>query len=344
MKKRLWLILLALGCLLLSGCGSLPAQGPLGTVETATQAALQDSTIYFRYPVGPVNAPTGIAAYHLDTEELTQLPGIPETNVLGLQATADSLYYLTDTGLYRCGLDGSAHTLLADTSENGTFRNAWFFLLEDTVYLCRTDFGVSEHEGIITQIARLDADGQVAPIYETSSFYPTLDSCVCYRDGMLYYQDLKADEIRKVDLSDGSAEPVSAWTNYLFATSEGVLFGDESLNAMSDGTTVCAECSGWFIGCNGSDPYFLGSAYSTYGTICVIRDGEAEVLLPDFPWDMIAAEYIPAYQAGPYTLFYSPKDLIGDIEDPPEMVHYLYLLDGTEVKRIGFYVQDFPYV
>ena len=147
--RKTFLLVLLLG-LLLCGCGALPEQGPLGTVETATQAVLQDSTIYFLYPTGPVYDPTGIAAYDLETEALTQLPGMPETDVLGLQATKDCLYYLTSDGLYRCGLDGSDHTLLADTSENGAFCNAWFFLLGDTFYLCRTTESAEPQTQIVT--------------------------------------------------------------------------------------------------------------------------------------------------------------------------------------------------
>lgn len=339
MKRGMRLTALIFGLSLLCCCGELPKQGPLGTVETATQAVLQDETIYFLYPTGPVDDPTGIAKYALASEELTQLPGMPKTDVLGLQTSEDNLYYLTANSLYRCGLDGSAQALLADTSENGAFRNTWFFLLDGSFYLCRT----SEREDTTTQVVTVHADGQVQLVWETDSYYPSFASEVCYWDGMLYYKDLKADEIRSVDLSDGSTEPVSKWVHYMFATSEGIVFGDESLNYFADGTSFCEESSGWFIGCDSTSSYFLDSEYSIHGTIRVVRDGDAEVLLQDFRWDMIAAQYIPAYQAGPYTLFYCPKDLIGDMGDEPDLVHYLYLLDGTKVKRIGYYTQDFLY-
>ena len=344
MRNRVLFAALLLELALLCGCGALPQQGPLGTVETAIREALQNDTIYFLYPSGPVYDPTGIAVYDLNTEALTQLPGLPGTDVLGLQTSEDALFYLTVDSLYRCGLDGSEQALLANTGEDGAFRNAWFFLLENTFYLCRTSLGTdAETEELKTQIVKVDMDGQVELIRETDSYYPAFAYGGCYWDGMLYYQDLKADEICKVDLSNGSIEVVSKWTRYMFATSEGIVFGDESLDYLSDGTSFCEKCSGHFIGCDGGVPYFLDSKYSTYGSINRIQDQAVQVMAEDFPWDMIAAQYIPAYQAGPYVLFYSPKDLIGDIEDKPDMVHYLYLLDGTEIKQIGYYIQDFLY-
>lgn len=81
--------------LLLTGCGRYPEQGPMGTVETATQAAEQDGVLYFLYPVGPVCAPQYVLFY--SREDLTETAEPEQTGMVHY------LYLLDGTEIRQLG-------------------------------------------------------------------------------------------------------------------------------------------------------------------------------------------------------------------------------------------------
>ncbi len=340
-------LLAAVLLILLTGCGRFPEQGPMGTVQTATQSVEQDGVLYFLYPSGPVYAPTGIAGYDLDSGTFSTVPGLPEEDVLGLTFRDGILYYLTATGLYRSGVNGTQE-LLARTDEDGAYQNAWFFSLNGTFVLCRS--GTFEEDGDIAASSQVltftEADG-LELVRETNSLSLSQGSCVCYWDGWLYYRELQgADgmETRRMRLSNGNVETVGGWSSEdMFATPDGLLEGSQWITCLPDRTLYCQGRGGTFIGCGGTDLYFMDCKYGTLGEISRVSAGETEVLVQRFEWDMVTD--IKAYVAGRYVLFYSREDLTGTAEpEQTGMVHYLYLLDGTEIRQIESYTQDFLYV
>lgn len=341
------LILMAVCLLLLTGCGRFPEQGPMGTIETATQAAERDGVLYFLYPEGPVYAPAGIAAYDLRSETFSTLPGLPEEDVLGMELQDGSIYYLTASGLYRCGMDGSAQELLVRTDEDGAYQNGWFFSLGRAFVLCRSGI-FEEGEDVVpkSQVLTFTEEDGLELVRETNSISLPHGSIVCYWDGWIYYRELNGEdgmETRRMGLSNGNIETVGGWSSDdMFATPEGLLEGSQRITYLPDQTLYAEGRSGTFIGCDGSDLYFMDCKYGTLGEISRVSAGEPEVLVSNFEWDMVTD--IKAYVAGRYVLFYSREDLTGTAEpEQTGMVHYLYLLDGKELKQIGSYTQDFPY-
>lgn len=345
MRKIIFIgILLAL---LLTGCGRFPEQGPMGTIETATQAVEYDGVLYFLYPSGPVYAPTGIAGYDLQSGTFSTVPGLPEEDVLGLEVHDGLIYYLTSTGLYRCGVHGPQE-LLVRTDEDGAYQNGWFFSLGRTFVLCRSGI-FEEGEDVVSkaQILTYTEEDGLELVRETSSLSLPHGSCVCYWDGWLYYRELQGEdgmETRRMRLSGGNIETVCGWSSDdMFATPDGLLEGSQRITYLPDQTLYCEGRSGTFIGCDGTDLYFMDCKFGTLGEISRVSAGEAEVLVSGFEWDIVTD--IKAYVAGQYVLFYSREDLTGTAEpEQTGLVHYLYLLDGKELKQIGSYTQDYLYV
>lgn len=349
MRKTLLFLLPVL--LLLTACGKLPETGPFGTIASATQAVEQDGVLYFIYPVGPVYEPAGVAAYDVEQEEFWQIPDPLEDEILGIQVDENNLYTLTESAVYRSGLDGMDWTLLCQTEED--VWNRWFFLLKDRIYLCRerqveSDHDVESWSEIVWISVKNGRETRIAEIEGWNFIFP---SVLCYWDGAIYsryaneFQDVLALDLKSGQVTTAYSDEVLRGYSGIYADRQGIVLKvtteDGEKQRRLNGEEM--PLGGSFLGSNGDKSIFQQIKYQR-SSISILEGTEQTVLVEPYEWDMVTEP--DAMTAGSYVLFYTREDLTGDgaPEDREDLVHYLYLVDrGGNLRKIGSYTQDFWY-
>lgn len=348
MKRRgvLFVVLLFMA-ILLCGCNTLPESGPYGTIDTATAAAEYNDVLYFLYNVGPVFDPVNIAAYDLNSEEFYEAISIPEQAIMGFQIYDDVAYCLTAKAVYACSLDGKEQRVLAQTDEEGIYRNAWFFRLEDALYICRSTFGAEKaEEGTVrTQILALSIkNGAYTIVAERDNMTFWYPSAVAYWDGKLYARTPEGECIYILSLEDGSLETLDIIHKQVMALQDGVYAQvggvDGSIVKLGEPEPIGQAPDGWLIGCSKNVMYYLENQYGTMSAIYRMDQEGCKTLTPSYQCDMVTD--IKAYVVEDLVLFYTSEDLTGDAETDNSL-HYIYLIHGDEIKKIGSYIADYPY-
>ena len=314
-----------------------------GTVQTAMEAAELDGVLYLRYPVGPVYASAGVAAYDPETGRFWELLGLPEADILGLCPLDGNLVLLTEDAVYRYDLESGTAVCLTQTESGEETANQWITACAGELILCRDTVETEEDVRSRSQLLRLTADGAEELLWEdetTLLFHPAMTCCW---EGALYGRKVGEPVLWVLDLETGEMQelPQAGAVTELYADSGGVVLETEDDGQLRclDGTLWAEAPAGEFLGCGGPDAYYLESRYGTRSRL--YRVGEEAPLTEEFESDLVTEPR--GYVAGEYVLFYTPEVLDGT-EKRDAWAHHLYLLEDGQVKRIAGYTQDYPYV
>lgn len=317
--------------------------GVFGTVQTAMEAAELDGVLYLRYPVGPVYAPAGVAAYDPETGRFWELPGLPETDILGLCPLNGDLVLLTEDAVYRYDLLSGSAICLTQTEGREVVANQWLTNCAEGLILCRDTVETEEDVRHRSQLLRLTADGMEELLWEdeaTLLFHPAMTCCW---ERALYGRKVGDPVLRVLDLETGEMRelPQAGAVTELYVDSGGVVLETEDDGQLRylDGSLRAETPAGVFLGCGGQNAYYLESRYGTRSRL--YRVGAEAPLAEAFESDLVTEPQ--GYVAGAYALFYTPEVLDGE-EKRDAWVHHLYLLEDGRVRRIASYTQDYPYV
>lgn len=358
MKRKLTAVsvMILAGVLLLWGCatvwqlrdpigGGKEQNGPLGTLQTAMEAAEKDGVLYFLYPVGPVTKPTGVAAYDLKTERFYQLEGLPGKAVQGFCLGGDDMYLMTEETVYQYDLQDGRLSVLRQADPEKDALLTFLFWEKDHLILSQSWWEAAEESGTETywtEIIQLLPDGTEQSLWKGDSRPSWHPARTCYWDGKLYDCLLGEKTIYELDLSQGTLterEAVGSLERGLYSDAQGVMLqtsGDETIYRL-DGSVYAEAPKGGLVGCGKAGSYYLCPQSSGHG-IYRLKDGVTETLWEDFETDMVTEP--AAYVAEDHVLFYSPSVLVGEGQRDA-WVHSLYLLTEDGVKLVTTYRQDF---
>lgn len=359
MKRKLTAVstMILVGVLLLWGCvtvwrlqdptgGGKEQNGPLGTIQTAMEAAEKDGVLYFLYPVGPVTEPTGVAAYDLEAERFYQLEGMPEEAVQGFCFGGDALYLMTEETVYQYNLQNGSLSVLRQAEPEKDLM--FLFWEKEHLILCQSWWEAAEEaeaETCWTEILQFLPDGRERSLWKGDSRPSWHPARTCYWDGKLYDCLLGEKTIYELDLAQGTLterEAVGSLERGLYSDSQGVMLqtsGNKTIYRL-DGSAYAEAPKGIFFGGGTEGSCYLCTQFNGHG-IYRLKDGVTEPLWENFETDMVTEP--AAYVAGEHVLFYSPSVLVGEGERDP-WIHSLYLLTEDGVKLVTTYRQDFPYV
>jgi hypothetical protein len=347
--KKISSAALLLFLLLCCSCGKQQVDGPYGTLETATSSVVYEDAIYFLYPTGPTDTPAGIAKYDLTDKTFQDIVHLPEEDILGLQVLEDQIVFLSKNALYGCALDGSAWETFLQSDDDGPYRNVWFFVWGQNAILCRSTYETAAPgDDVSTEILAVSlSNGKTKVLLQEDTLFFWSASTVCYWEGKLYSRGMLTNEIRALDLSSGevSTEYAGTQVTQLYADRQGVLYqtAEEDVQLRLGSTSTAAAPAGSLAGCNGDAAFFIKKR-GFRGEITKVSVEGTTVLLSDYRWDMVT--FPDVYVAGNYVLFYSMDDLTEENESlqaEDGQTHYLYLLDGETLTKIGSYQADYNY-